>query len=259
MTNDEFKKLALNPPKREESTIFEVVMLMICELPEHRKCHYPEFKVSRHRIGLSQTLSGAELIIQKAIANNKEDEIYCFHVKEYPLDVMEVQWSHCYGVSWRLYDCKGKLLDKTWCSSMERDHDEPFGKFRGRTDANIRFKAGDIVEVYDGHNRCIRLAVAIQSSTTVDRCWAYRNRCRQWLTDINCQNDGKSTDWYYGLDYSDDQAAVIDGPGYECHYHVHTLDIMPLRYPLPARLRKKYESYWNACQQQDKESEVDVH
>lgn len=44
---------------------------------------------------------------------------------------------------------------------------------------------------------------------------------------------------------------VIDGPGYE--YHDHKC-IMPLRYPLSQRLRKRFDGYWQACIKQDEES-----
>ncbi|MCM1140723.1 MAG: hypothetical protein NC453_19305 [Muribaculum sp.] len=58
----------------------------------------------------------------------------------------------------------------------------------------------------------------------------------------------------YILDGSDDQAAVIYGPGYEYHNHIPTLNIMPLRFSLSQRLRKRYESYWQAFLKQEETS-----
>lgn len=266
MTYEEFKQLALNPPRREGATIFEVSMIEIGELPEHRRNYYPKFPVSSTRIGFGSTLSGAEELVRKAVshitqeneaAENRYDtyrrDIYCFHIKEHPLDVFDEVWCYNYGISWRLYDSEGKLMDHTWCSSMHRDFDTDYGRFRGRSEDSIRFKAGDIVEVYDQYHKCVRLAVATQSPVSIDWCWAYRGRCLSGLFGDN--KPAESDEWFYGLDFGDDQAAVIDGPGYEYHEHIPTLCIMPLRFHLSDKLRKRYEGYWKACQEQDKKSE----
>lgn len=256
MTYEDFKRLALNPPRCDEDTVFEVTMREIAPLPDRRRNHYPKFQVADRRIGFSLSLSGAEELIRTAVSDavkqGEEDDIYCFHVKEYPVDAFDPMGCYNYGVAWRLYDNTGKLMDHTWCSSMERDFDAEFGKFRGRPDDSIRFKAGDIVEVYDARENCIKLAVATQSPVNIDWCWKYRGRCREELSPGT--PDDMELGWYYGLDSSDDQAAVIDGPGYEYHQHIQTLDIMPLRFPLSAKLRKRYEGFWKACQEQDKQS-----
>lgn len=256
MTYEDFKRLALNPPRRDEDTVFEVTMREIAPLPDNRRNHYPKFPVTNRRIGFSRSLSGAEELIRTAVLDavkqSAEEDIYCFHVKEYPVDVCDTMGCYNYGITWRLYDRTGKLMDHTWCSSMERDFDTEFGKFRGRPDDSIRFKAGDIVEVYDTREKCIKLAVATQSPINIDWCWDYRERCREELNPN--RPDDSELGWYYGLDFSDDQTAVIDGPGYEYHQHIQTLDIMPLRFPLSPKLRIRYESYWKSCQEQDGQS-----
>lgn len=253
MTYEDFKQSALNPPRRDEKTIFEVTMLRIGDLPEHRRNHYPNFSVISVRIGFSPSLSGAEELIRTTVSDtvkhDEEGDIYCFHTKEYPVNVSDSMGCYNYGITWRLYDSAGKLMDHTWCSSMERDLGTEFGKFRGRTDESIRFKAGDIVEVYDWRKKCVRLAVATQSPVNIDWCWKYRGRCLEELAPNT--PDNHELGWYYGLDFSDDQAAVIDGPGYEYHEHIHTLNIMPLRFPLSDKLRRRYEGFWKACQEQD--------
>lgn len=263
MTYEDFKELALNPPRRNEDTVFEVTMRKIVPLPENRRNHYPKFPVTDRCIGFSSTLSGAERLVKIAVAKAEqerqetfnrfdvyESEIYCFHIKEYPLDTLDERGCYNYGVSWRLYDQNGDPIDHAWCSSMERDFGTKSGKFRGRPEESIRFKAGDIVEVYDTRRKCIKLAVATQSPINVDWCWRYRGCCLDGLPDNKEPEDGD--EWFYGLDFSDDQAAVIDGPGYEYHEHIQTLDIMPLRFPLSEKLRKRYEGFWKACQEQNK-------
>ena len=234
MTYEDFKRSALNPPRRDETTVFEVTMLKIAPLPEHRRNHYPKFPVTECRIGFSLSLSGAEELIRTAVSEavkqGEEDDIYCFHVKEYPVGVFDTMGCFNYGITWRLYDNTGNLIDHTWCSSMERDFDTEYGKFRGRPAESIRFKAGDIVEIYDERNSCVRLAVATQSPVDIDWCWRYRERCLEELSPNT--PDDSDLGWYYGLDFSDDQVAVIDAPGYVYHDQRHTLNIMPRRVPL---------------------------
>lgn len=57
----------------------------------------------------------------------------------------------------------------------------------------------------------------------------------------------------YFPDASDDQTPVIDGPSYATHDHVHTLNIMPLRFMLSKRLRKRYEGYYKAMLKEGKD------
>ncbi len=87
MTFEEFESLALNPPRREEETIFEVIEYNICPLSERKRCHYPRYDVYNSRIVFAHSLNGAETMMQNAIkrALEYEEEIYCFHIKEYPL------------------------------------------------------------------------------------------------------------------------------------------------------------------------------
>ena len=211
MTYEDFKRSALNPPRRDETTVFEVTMLKIAPLPEHRRNHYPKFPVTECRIGFSLSLSGAEELIRTAVSEavkqGEEDDIYCFHVKEYPVGVFDTMGCFNYGITWRLYDNTGNLIDHTWCSSMERDFDTEYGKFRGRPAESIRFKAGDIVEIYDERNSCVRLAVATQSPVDIDWCWRYRERCLEELSPNT--PDDSDLGWYYGLDFSDDQVMCI--------------------------------------------------
>ena len=137
----------------------------------------------------------------------------------------------------RLYDPDGKLLDKTFCSYLDRDFNTEFGRFRGRPQEAIRFKDGDIVEVLCGDE--VTLAVASGSSPTIERCWGLRERIsqdRHWQ-----RKDGKTLtddeiDEAYFFDCSDDQITVIDGPEFGAHEHVSPLCLMHPRYPISKRL-----------------------
>ena len=85
MTFEEYKVLALNPPRRNEGTIFEIIEYDVKNLPERKRSYYPKFDARHYRVGLSHTLPEAESLMCEAIeqAGKYNDEIYCFHIKEY--------------------------------------------------------------------------------------------------------------------------------------------------------------------------------
>ena len=174
-----------------------------------------------------------------------DTEIYCFHIKEFPIgEYMSFNWEG-YGVSWRLYDSTGRFLDRTYCSDLEFDHRTPYGQYRGRPEESFRFKAGDIVEVLDGDE--VRLAVATGAPLTIEWYWELRERIRKRLEEeMQREVTDEELENAYIPDSSDDQIPVIDGPSYDTHEHVHILNIMPLRYPISKKLRDKYEGYYRA-------------
>lgn len=258
MTFEEFKELAMNPPRRDEETIFEVIEYDVKDLPERKRSHYPKFDVRHYRVGISHTLSEAEVLMHKAIERAKlyNDEIYCFHIKEYPVgELLSVAWDD-YGESWRLYDSNERFLDKTYCSALERNHRTEYGRYRGRPEESFRFKAGDIVEVLDGDE--VRLAVATGSGHSIEWYWELWQRIRKregllYNQDEKHKMTDEEVEEQYFPDSSDDQTPVIDGPSYATHDHVHTLNIMPLRYKLSKRLRKRYEDYYKAMLKEEED------
>ncbi len=247
MTIEEFKHLALNPPMREEDTIFELWEYDVAPLPERRRNHYPKFDVRERRVGFGRTLDEAERLIKVAIAKEKEydTEIYCFHIREFPIGEYDIA---NFGVSARLYDSQGKLLDKTYCSSLSRDWHSPFGSYRGRSEEALRFKEGDIVEVLYGDE--VRLGVVTSRGLTIEWCWDLRERLRndrRFKTADKPELTDEDVERIYILDDTDDQITIIDAPTYVSHDHVSPLCVMPLRYPLSNKLRKRFESYYKSC------------
>lgn len=258
MTFEEFKELAMNPPRRNEGTIFEVIEYDVCDLPERKRSHYPTFDVRHCRVGICHTLPEAESLMHKAIerANGYHDEIYCFHIKEYPVgELMSSNWAG-YGESWRLYDSTGRFLDKTYCSDLERDHGTEYGRYRGRPKESFRFKEGEIVEVLDGNE--VRVAVTAQAPLSIEWYWDMRERIKsqEGVVFKRCDKPElteEEVEAAYISDSSDDQVPVIDRPSYDTHEHVHILNIMPLRYPLSKRLRKRYENYYKAILKEEED------
>lgn len=247
MTFEEFREMAINPPRRDIETIFEVIEYDVRDLPGRRRRHYPKFDVRHFCVGFGRTVEEAEAIMLKAIAEKGEydDEIYCFHIKEFPIgEYMSFNWEG-YGISWRLYDSTGRFLDRTYCSDLELDHRTPYGQYRGRPEESFRFKGGDIVEVLDGDE--VRLAVATGVPLTIEWYWGLRERIRKRIVEeMQREVTDEGLEKAYIPDSSDDQIPVIDGPSYATHDHVHILNLMPLRYPLSKNLRDQYEGYYRA-------------
>lgn len=231
MDFEEFRELAANPPHRDEETVFEVTEYDVEPLPERRRNHYPKFSVRESRIGLAHTLAEGEALIKEAKkqAAKWQTEIYCFHLKEFPMGEIISGWL---GVSCRLYDSKGNCIDRTYCSDLDRDFHTEYGSFRGRPANAQRFKAGDIVEVLAGDE--VKLAIAVGPVVTPEWCWERREAIKTEY----------EVDSFYVWDSSDDQITVIDGPDYSWHEHISPMFIMPLRYPLSRKLRERYEKYF---------------
>lgn len=259
MTFEEFKALALNPPKREEETIFEVVEYTVNEhlYQTKKKSKYPKFDLCHYTVGFCHTLEDAESLIKDALEDDKKDstEPYCFYVKEYPVGKFIGHIWEEYAVSMRLYDSKGEMLDRTYCSGMQRDFRTLYGMFRGREKSAIRFREGDIVEIRDKDE--VHLAVIASANMTIERCWEIRKR---WEKKYRSSEKESTTTLVnesqleedYPVDSSDDQSPVIDGPSYAAHRHVHTLNIMPLHYPLSKRLQTRYNGYYKAMLREEK-------
>ena len=248
MTFEEFREMAINPPRRDIETIFEVIEYDVRDLPGRRRRHYPKFDVRHFCVGFGRTVEEAEAIMLKAIAEKGEydDEIYCFHIKEFPIgEYMSFNWEG-YGVSWRLYDSTGRFLDRTYCSDLELDHRTPYGQYRGRPEESFRFKGGDIVEVLDGDE--VRLAVATGSPLNIEWYWELRERMRKRVGligdhDVDKAMTDDEVETAYNIpDSSDDKITVIDGSGYFTSGQI--LNIMPLRYPISKKLRERYEGHY---------------
>ncbi len=221
MTFEEFESMALNPPRREEETIFEVIEYGICPLPDKKRCRYPRFDVYNSRIGFAHTLQDAEALMHNAIerASEFDEDIYCFHIKEYPLGENLRSIGPDLGISCRLYDGNGLLLDRTYCSYLDRDFGTEYGRFRGRPENSMRIKPGDIVEILNEDE--VILAVATGSSVSIERCWDQLD---------------------YMRDCSDDQITVIDGP-YGSHDHISPMFIQHPRFPISKTLSTKLKKY----------------
>lgn len=211
MTFEEFKKKAHKPPRRDEPTIFEVTEYDWYPAHNEDENLYPKLNISSSRVGFGRTLEEAEGLMRQAIekAEEKGNDIYCFHIKEFPLGSIINVSPFDLGISTRLYDEWGELLDRTFCSALDRDWHTEFGRFRGRGPEHRRFREGEIVEFLTGDE--VRLVEVGSSGLSIEWCWEYRERIK---TDPHFKKkDGtplteEEIDQRYYLDCSDDQITV---------------------------------------------------
>ncbi|MDE5585755.1 MAG: hypothetical protein K2I92_05350 [Muribaculaceae bacterium] len=211
MTFEEFERLALEPPRRDEETVFEVTEYDWHIPRQDNETEYPKLDISSFRVGFGRTLEEAEELMRQAIekAEEHDKDIYCFHIKEFPVGSIINVSPFDLGISTRLYDEWGTLLDRTYCSALDRDWNTEYGRFRGRGPEQRRFREGEILEFMTGDE--VRLVEAGSSGASIGWCWEYRERIK---TDPHFQNkDGtplteEEIDRLYRLDYTDDQITV---------------------------------------------------
>lgn len=127
-----------------------------------------------------------------------------------------------------LYDGEGVMIDKRTFPSYWSE-----GRFVGRSEDEIRFKFGDLVELYDGEN--VRLVYVLASS-----------RNKEWYIRKSKENGEP----YVG-DISDDTYTVIERVGkgqfvdyMTNHNHVDALSLFKPHFNIPKNVLKYWKTFW---------------
>lgn len=275
MTFKEFKRLAVEPPRKDEPTVFRIRIYLVdmdsvdensgisyedqktpsAEEIEQRRVFYPSYGLRHYHEFFSQDLAGAEAIVRKQAAALAErgEMVYCFEVDELPFGE-NVMGDY---VSSRVYDANGSLLDQSLCSTFFNEERDDYRHFRGRDQS--RFKKGDIVEVHYGDS--VELAIVVGMPATVDWCYRYGLRVVESMR-RRCPEMGEeeltrlSFSKWYMLDDTDDSYTVInqpaeayiDGHGNEVlhwpHDHVGSLRVFTPRFPIPEKIERELKTYY---------------
>ena len=175
---------------------------------------------------------------------------FCYYISEIPLGLLHYD-REC--LSERMYDGEGKLIDRSYCCSrfsiyypgvcdLPAYARHPDETFRGRSAEQIRFKKGDIVEVYRGDE--VKLAIVVGTPLTTEWIWE-RNQAAK---------DKRGLD-KLPYDETDDSYTVIDGPGYEYHDHVPSLYVFAPHYHVPLYLQRRFKGYLEKAEKKQKEEE----
>lgn len=207
LTFEQFKALAERRPELNGEWVYRLTHYWM-----DKAATYPAFELSTD-VYYFLSHDEAESFIKDQLVSHERNNIetYCFKIEQIPVGDLHFQT----GDGW-LYNHDGELIDSTITTWTENHH--YLSRFFGRPDSRMRFKKGDIVEVFD--DKAVKLAVVAADGPSVEWFWGLYNRCN-------------SDDVEYYADSSDDCYYVLDGPGYLHHSHVSPLAMMRPRYPIP--------------------------
>lgn len=174
MTFDEFKALALNPPRYQGGTI--------CRLDVF--CYADEWGDMSDGAELHHGFQGYYSTWEEANSSMSQVydsllkegfRIYCAIITELPTNVnMPIDRP----VSVKVYDEDAYLIERTLCSKLWRDN-EPTEIFRGRAECQVRFKPGDIVEILEiwaESPATLKTAIIMATPPSVERCWELKHK-----------------------------------------------------------------------------------
>lgn len=176
MTKEEFYKLAGTRPEPTEASIYKLTVFAYHrDNTGYRKsedgnwvldieCVAPMYFTSREKAEEALAQSSEELIMFR--------KLHSAIIERLPLDTGFRQKS----IAWWLYDKNGKVVDHSVCSAFHAfDKRTPAGKFFGRREEEIRFKAGDFAEVFEedavtGQMR-VKVVKIVELPKTVEEAW----------------------------------------------------------------------------------------
>ena len=186
--------------------------LEVCMVRHPRR--YPKYRADYASIAFCDTFEATEALMKDIVRTERYnmDDVYCFYIYERAMDVLfdRDEYTKCW-----LFDVKGEMIDKRLFPSYWSEKE-----FDGRSEDEIRFKWGDLVELYDGDY--VKLVFVLAPPTGKEH---YKGRD-------------------YKGDISDDSYIVIDGPGYQWHMHIDALQLFKPHYPIPKNIMRKYEKMW---------------
>ena len=185
---------------------------------------YLEYKVYEESWGYADSLEGAEKLMHQVIKAHDYD-LFCFYIREEPVNRLRCEkFENVYGeLSERVYDANGKLLDSRGVCY----------EFNGREPDAIRFKPGDLVEVYNGNGKVyLGFVMEVPSS-------------KESVDNIRGSNRSKENKGC-GLDYSDDQYMIKTNDTFD-HAHINSLYVFKPHFKIPKptyeRLKRQYRNY----------------
>lgn len=239
MTFEEFKSLALNPPYIDRHCVYRVDMHRYVKRFKDAK-DVTEFEVRLCQSFMYDDWQSVQKRIPYFIHGERYNEqLYALYIYELPLncDVSSGQYRQLW-----VYERNGNLNARSMCSTLLEDLDCQCAKFRGHDFSSIRFKPGNIVEVYDRETNQVRLGVVVKQPPTIEQCWEMRKEVEK-----ACIADGMSPDktddnyWLYAID---DCYCVAFGPERELRYP-HSTDVFAPMYPITDNLRMHFDECYH--------------
>lgn len=226
MIFDEFKSLALNSPYIERKCIYRVdIHRHIQSLEEIKNVTNFEVKLSQSFMCVDMP-SFQHLIHKLAYKMCYNQNLYALYVYELPIneDVLFNQYQRLW-----VYDRKGDLNTQSVCETILHELHFSSAKFRGRDPDSIRFKQGDVVDVYDREKNRVRRGVVVKQPPTIEKCWEMRKEVEKAC--IAEGVDAENTDDNYWL-YSIDDCYWVAYEADSKLSYPHTTDVFAPMYPV---------------------------
>ena len=191
-----------------ENSIYKLIEIQY----RNYKPQYPDFKISYETVGYFSSIANAEQAMKNKIGRYRNPP-FGFWIKEQVLDLLEGEAMK----SKRSYLSDGSLWD-VWNALELRDVDS-WVRFNGRSEDEMRFNSGDIVEIVLEYEEVVVLGIALLTPPTIEEA----------------KEDGFPLDYYYVSPY---YVGYNDNGSY-IHYHEAPIDLFPPRFPVSDELQKK--------------------
>ena len=210
MTFEVFKDMAINPDYPKRQSVYRIDIHRY-QIPRRTEKSVGQFEVQKEQSLLYPSLEAAHIFICRFVTSESmNSQLYAIYLYELPYNT-DIS-NDLYNRLW-VYDRNGKIVSQSCCSYLLEDLDlnNSCAKFRGRDKDSIKFKRGDIAEVYNRESKEVIQAVVLSLPPTIEQCWEYRQ-----LVEQECIKEGLSADdtdsnyWFYALD---DRFEVMDISG----------------------------------------------
>ena len=257
MTFEVFKDMAINPdyPKRQSVYRLDIHRYQI---PRRTEKSAGQFEVQKEQSFLYPSLEAAQIWIRRFVTlESMNEQLYAIYLYELPYNA-DISYD-LYSRLW-VYGRDGKIVSQSYCSNLLEDLDlnNSCAKFRGRDKDSIKFKRGDIVEVYNRESKEVIQAVILSLPPTIEQCWKYRQ-----LVEQECIKEGLSADdtdsnyWFYAID---DRFEVMEISGNVIK--PLTTDVFPTSLPVydsfRTSLKAQFVSKSEILEQTSKEGSIPI-
>jgi hypothetical protein len=205
--------------KEKMQSVFKLAVLQT-KKDEKGVIQYPVFRISPQGLGDFPSLKSAEEALSKHISEEKQsDNVYCFAIEEYAED--NLSQSGIENV--RLYFPSGELKEERLLSKL-KDKD-----FSGLPAEKIRFKKGDIVDVFRGD--CIETGIVVEAPDADDTYMVL-----------------SGADWSEAEKHKSLYDRKLDNDDYDFEFYSPSIYVFAPRFPIPEELKKALttylEEYW---------------
>ena len=241
MTFEEFKKQALNPGYPENECIYRVDVLSV-EDPLKEIFEKTNFKVEvSQRFFYLDKEAAVMKVKQIGTSHSYNTRIYAMYIYELPInkDVANDQFQRVWS-----YDRFGCLISHSYATEVIDDIEHPSAKYRGRDKEAIRFKPGEIVEVYDREREIVASGIVAKTPLSIEECWKKLKQMEKECVVAGLPTERANENyWLYAID---DSYLVLLPNHFPSSLTPRSWEVFPITFPVSNILREKLnKEYYN--------------